>query len=345
MKIEAMLGIQSPVIQAPMAGGTTTPELVSAVTNAGGLGSIGAGYMPPEALAKAIEQTRALTTGPFAVNLFIPESYRVDDEAINRANEQMAPYRRELNIELPAPPVDYARDFDAQLDVIIDARIPVFSFTFGRLTADQMGRLKQADIRVVGTATTIEEALVLEGDGVDAIVAQGADAGGHRGTFLAPVEQSMIGTFSLVPQMADAVSVPVIASGGIMDARGVRAALALGAQGVQMGSAFLVCEESGAKSAHKAALVSRRYPDTALTRAFSGKAARGLRNRYIDDMVSTQDNLPDYPVQNAWTKDIRAAAAAADQADLMSLWAGQAFRLARSESVAELMARLTDGWQ
>lgn len=334
------LGIEHPIIQAPMAGGTTTPELVAAVSNAGALGSIGAGYMPPAAITQAIEQTRALTDQPFAVNLFIPQAFEANAGRIEQANARLDAFRHELAIERPAPPEQYAQSFDAQFEAVVEARVPVFSFTFGRLQSKHIERLQSAGTVVIGTATTVAEARALAADGVDMIVAQGADAGGHRGTFLGDFEQSLIGTMALVPQIVDAVSIPVIASGGIMDGRGLAAAMALGAAGVQMGSAFVTCTESGAKPAHKQALLQSDGRATTVTRVFSGKPARGLTNRFIETMTPLESSLPDYPVHNAWTKDIRAAAGQADRAEYMSLWAGQAAALARATSAAALVDAL-----
>lgn len=334
------LGIDHPVIQAPMAGGTTTPELVAAVSNAGGLGSIGAGYMPAQALTDAIARTRELTDRPFAVNLFIPRPFDVDTDRVAQANARLDTFRRELSIERPEPPTQYEQPFEDQFDAVAAAGVPVFSFTFGQLGAAHIQRLQKAGTTVVGTATTVAEARALAQDGVDVIVAQGAEAGGHRGTFLGPFEQALIGTMALVPQVVDAVDVPVIASGGIMDGRGLAAAIALGAQGVQMGSAFLTCPESGAKPAHKKALLDCGERATVVTRAFSGKPARGLANRFIADMSPLEAALPDYPVQNAWTKDIRTAAGQAGDDAFMSLWAGQAAALSRALPAGELLARL-----
>jgi nitronate monooxygenase len=194
---------------------------------------------------------------------------------------------------------------------------------------------------VMGTATTVAEAVALERAGVDAVVAQGAEAGGHRGTFVGPAETSLIGTMALVPQVVDAVTVPVVASGGIMDGRGIAAALALGASAVQMGTAFLTCEEAGVPPAYKEALLAADETDTALTRAFSGRMARGVRNRFLTEMAD-HDPLP-FPIQNALTRPMRAAAAAAGEADYLSLWAGQGVPMARQQSAADLMARLVRG--
>ncbi|GAB3686368.1 NAD(P)H-dependent flavin oxidoreductase [Salinisphaera aquimarina] len=336
------LGIETPIIQAPMAGGTTTPELVAEVSNAGGLGSLGAGYMAPAALDDAIDDIRSLTERPFAVNLFVPRPPTEDAERVERSNTRLDIFRGELGIERPVPPERYAPSFEAQFEAVVMARVPVFSFTFGALDVTQVERLKDAGSGVIGTATTVAEAVALEKTGVDMIVAQGSDAGGHRGTFLHPFEQALIGTMSLVPQVADAVTVPVIASGGIMDGRGVAAAFMLGASAVQMGSAFLLCQESGANPAHQRALLDEGAVDTTVTRAFSGKPARGIRNRFITDMADLESTLPDYPIQNAWTKDVRAAASKQRQPEFMSLWAGQAARLGRQTTARQLVADIRD---
>ncbi|MES1925315.1 nitronate monooxygenase [Salinisphaera sp. T31B1] len=337
-RIVRLLGMQTPVIQAPMAGGTTTPELVAAVSESGGLGSIGAGYLSPEAITSTIEQTRERTGRGFAVNLFVPGEPAEDAAAVERSNSRLDVFRADLGIERPAPPARYAPVFDDQFEAVVAAHVPVFSFTFGALQPVEVARLKEGGTVVIGTATTVDEAIALAAIDVDMIVAQGAEAGGHRGTFMHPAEQALIGTMALVPQIVDSVSVPVIASGGIMDGRGVAAALMLGAGAVQMGSAFVVCDESGAQPAHREALLAGPAArETVVTRAFSGKAARGIRNRFIDELAPVADQLPDYPIQNAWTKDVRAAAGAQGRAEYMSLWAGQAAALAVKRSAAQIV--------
>lgn len=320
-----------------MAGGVTTPELVAAVSNAGGLGSIGAGYLGPDALRTAIGKTRALTDRPFAVNLFIPAALEADPRQVEHANSLMQPFREALGIECPERIEAFAPSFYEQFDVALAARVPVFSFTFGRLDPSRIRQLRRNGTIVIGTATTVEEAARLESDGVDLVVAQGAEAGGHRGTFLVPFEEGLIGTMTLVTNMAEALSIPVIASGGIMDGRGLAAALERGAQAVQMGSAFLLSEESGAHTAHKRALLAAGEDRTTITRAFSGKPARGLENRFIREMAGHEESLPPYPVQNAWTRDVRKAAQRQNRPAFMSLWAGQSAHLGRSLPAADLL--------
>ena len=275
------LGIEHPIIQAPMAGGVTTPDLVAAVSEAGGLGSIGAAYLSPRAMREAVRRTRELTDRPFAVNLFVSQPFEEAPGRVARANDLMDSYRDELGIERPERIEEYSPAFEEQFEVVLEEEVSVFSFTFGALERGLVGRLKDGGAIVVGTATTVEEAKKLQADGADLVVAQGAEAGGHRGTFLGGFEEAMVGTMALVPQVVDALTVPVIAAGGIMDGRGLAAALTLGAEAVQMGTAFLVCEESGAHPTYKEAVLGSTEERTLVTRAFSGGPARGIENRFL----------------------------------------------------------------
>ncbi len=336
------LGIEHPIIQAGMAGGVTTPELVAAVSNAGALGTLGAGYMTIEQMNEHLTAIKNLTSGHFGVNLFVPEDTHVTNEELNKANDLLEPFRKELGI---APPsnikVSDHRLFEQQIDLLLEHKVSVCSFTFGIPTEEIIHRLKRAGIIVIGTATTVEEALINEKAGMDAIVVQGSEAGGHRGAFNDSSETPMIGTMSLIPQVVDQVKIPVIAAGGIGDRRGVLAALILGAQAVQMGTAFVTCVESGAHPLHKEAILKSRGNDTVLTSVFSGKSARGIKNEFIEKMESHIDCIPDYPIQNALTSPIRKEAAKQGRSEWMSLWAGQSCQLSRVETVKELMARIS----
>jgi nitronate monooxygenase len=337
-RLTRLFGIRHPLVQAGMAGGATTAALVAAVSGAGGLGTLGAGYLQPQAMRDAIQEVKSLTGEPFAVNLFVSETFE-EPESRESANEVLAPYRRELGIDDPGSFYSYAPDFGEQLAVVIEERVPVFSFTFGIPSDRQLAALRESEIFTCGTATTVREAVELERRGVDSVCAQGYEAGGHRGTFIGDALEAMIGTLALVPQVSDAVDIPVLAAGGIMDGRGLAAAVALGADGAQMGTAFLPCPESGAHPAYKEALLAATEEDTTVTRAFSGKPARGLRNRFTEEMSSYEAGLPDYPVQNAYTRDLRAAAARQDDTGLMSLWAGQGARLGGAAPAAEVVER------
>jgi nitronate monooxygenase len=324
-----------------MAGGPSTPQLVAAVSNEGGLGMLGAGYLSPDAIRNSIRDIRALTHHPFGVNLFIPEPPADPDavtRALARAREILAPLAAELNVTLPddLPLVD----FDAQCAVLVEERVSVVSVTFGVLSARWIAAFQFIGTVVMGTATTVAEAKALEDGGVDFVVAQGAEAGAHRATWLASVERSLIGTMALVPQMVDALTVPVIASGGIMDGRGVAASFMLGATGAQLGTAFLATPESGAPAPHKAAVLRATDDSTGVSRIYSGRAARGVLNRLARELEPHASELPPNPLQNALTRDLRAASARAGNPELMSLWAGQGSRLATDLPAAEVFRRI-----
>jgi nitronate monooxygenase len=334
------LQLAHPIIQAPMAGGATTAELVAAVCEAGALGFIGAAYLTPTQIGELAGQIRARTTRPFGINLFAPLPAPAAPEDIQPTLDRLAPFHAELGLDPPALPANASESFDAQLAAALESGATVFSFTFGVLRPDVIATITARNMFVIGTATTVEEARALQAAGVDAIAAQGSEAGAHRGTFAAAFDASMIGTIALVPQVVDAVDVPVIASGGIMDGRGIAAALALGASAVQMGTAFLTCDEAGIPEAYKAAILAAREHETRVTRAFSGRPARGIANRVMDEVDAAPDTILPYPLQNALTRPMRGAAASRGRAEYLSLWAGQGVRLARRQSAAELIARL-----
>lgn len=327
-----------PVVLAPMGGGPSTPELCAAVSNAGGLGSLAAAYSSPEKITQDIARVRELTLRPFAVNLFSPaamEPLRGDVQAVSKF---LAPYHQRLGLQEPQLPQSASENFDAQIEAICAAKPPLVSFTFGLLPAVVIDHLRAQSTFIVGTATTVEEARQLERAGVDAVVAQGSEAGAHRGTFAVPAEEALIGTVALVPQVADAVRIPVIASGGMMDGRGIVAALALGASAVQMGTAFLAAKEAGTSPGYREALLKARQDQTTVTRAFSGRMARGIRNEFIEKWNAAGLTHLSYPWQNAFTQAMRRAASTARQAGLLSLWAGQGVGLIREGTAAELIA-------
>ena len=334
------LSLDSPVIQAPMAGGGDTPAMVAAVGEAGGIGFVGGAYLSPEALASATAEIRARTDRPFGVNLFAPVP--PPDLATDAADTvaRMAPFFAELGLPAPVPPSLPPDGLAAQVEVALDSGASAFSYTFGLMPDEVVAAARARGMTILGTASTVEEARALEASGVDAIVAQGSEAGGHRATFLGEAETSAVGTMALVPQVVDAVSVPVVASGGIMDGRGIAAALALGAQAVQMGTAFLTTEEAGIPPVYKVALAAAREDETRLTRAFSGRAARGIVNRFMREVDAAGDILP-FPLQNALTRPMRTAAAQQGKPEYLSLWAGQGMTMARPGGAGDLVARLT----
>jgi nitronate monooxygenase len=336
------LGMRHPIIQAPLAGGGDTPELVAAVAEAGAFGFIGAAYLTPAQIVESSRAVKARSGHAFGINLFAPLPAPVTATGAERALERLRPYYAELGLPEPEAPAPTPGLFDAQLAAALASGAAAFSFTFGVLPDAAIRAIKARGMLLIGTATTVEEAIALERAGVDAIVAQGAEAGGHRGTFLGSFEASMVGTIALVPQIVDVVGVPVVASGGIMDGRGIAAALALGASGVQMGTAFLTSDEAGVPEAYKRAITEAREDETRLTRAFSGRPARGIVNRFLAEMETTgaQDHILPFPYQNALTRPLRTAAAQRGRAEYLSLWAGQGPRLARRGSAAALVARL-----
>jgi nitronate monooxygenase len=301
------LGLRLPIVQAPMAGGCSTPRLAAAVSEAGGLGSVAGAMLQPEQLRAAIREVRALTKAPFAVNLFAPQP--------PPSQERVAQWARLTGVPVPEPPP--AVRFEDQLAVVTAEDVPVFSFTFG------VAPLVGVNTTMIGTATTVAEAVELERAGVDAVVAQGYEAGGHRATFLGPVDRSLMGTLALVPQLVDAVSVPVIASGGIMDGRGIAAAFALGAQGVQLGTAFLCCTEAGTSAAHRRALSQ----DTTVTRVLTGRHARAVRTPLVDRLEASGLEPPDYPLPRFLSPEA-------------PMLAGQGGPLARALPATELIATL-----
>ncbi|HUM09834.1 MAG TPA: nitronate monooxygenase [Myxococcaceae bacterium] len=334
--LSSLLRIEHPLIGAPMAGGPSTPALAAAVSQAGGLGFLGCAYSTPEQILEWSREVRARTDRPFGINLFaeVPDGPPVDPGPML---DLLRPIHAELGLPAPEPPVPSSRALDAQIEAVVQSGAAVFSVTFGIPSAAQLERLKRAGMVRMATATTVEEARRSAGAGFEAVVAQGSEAGGHRGTFIGRFERGLVGTMALVPQVVDAVRVPVVAAGGIMDGRGWVAAEALGAGGVQLGTAFLACDECGAVPAYKEAVLAATDDATAVTRAFSGRAARGLVNRFLTEVEERPEAILPYPLQNALTRPMRTAASRAGRAELLSLWAGQAARLARRGPAADIV--------
>lgn len=337
-----LLGIEHPIIQGPMGGGPSTPELVAAVSNAGGLGSLGAAYQTPEQITDTIRRIRTLTSRPFNINLFAG-GWSTDQSCDPGSMlSLLAEVHEKLGLTPPVAPTPVPDPFPAQLEAVLDARPHVFSFTFGVPDRDAMSRLKSRGIVILGTATTVGEARRLEQAGVDAIVAQGAEAGAHRGTFLDSFDSSMVPTLELVRIVTNAVRLPVIATGGLMDGRDIVAALKAGASAAQLGTAFLPCPESGASDVYKRAILAATEDTTVVTRAFSGRPARGLKNAFITSLDDKQGHILGYPLQNALTRSMRTAAAQRGVPDYLSLWAGQGVARARAMPAGDLVARLVE---
>ncbi len=336
------LGIRHPIIQAPMGGGPSTPELVAAVSDAGGLGSLAAAYLTPEAIAVEVGRVRALTDRPFNVNLFAGGYEEGVDVDPGPMLALLAGIHEAFGLPAPVLPSPTSDPFPDQFRAVLDARPAVFSFTFGIPDADSLARLRREGIVVVGTATSLHEARLLADAGVDGVVAQGSEAGGHRGSFATPFEAAMVPTLALVREIATALSVPVIASGGLMDGRDIAAARRAGASAVQLGTAFLACPESGASAAYKGALLDATGDTTVITRAFSGRPARGLRNRFIADLEGQDGIIPPFPTQNDLTRPLHAAAARAGDPGYLSLWAGQGVGRIRPLPAADLIRALVE---
>ena len=344
-RLTSKLGIDYPIIQGPL-GGLSSQRLTAAVSNFGGLGSFGAHGLSLAAIKDVIAEIRSLTSKPFAMNLWVSmedEGARTSDE--NAFDRSLAPLENHL-AALGAPRPKYKQHsltrFEDQARVLLDAKVPVFSFVFGIPPKEVLDECRTNRIVTIGTATTPDEAAALQEAGVDAIVASGFEAGGHRGSFLRAAGDSLMGTLSLVPQVVDVVDVPVIAAGGIGDARGVVAALALGAHAIQIGTAFLACEESGASRLHREALRGREAGYTALTKGFTGRLARGIHNRLLEELNRKETEILPYPLQRGLVRNLSIAAEAAGRADLLPLWAGQSANLSACTDASAFLHSLVE---
>jgi len=344
MTLQELLGTRLPIIQAPMAG-VQGSALAVAVSNAGGLGSLPCAMLAPDAMRKELAAIRAQTTAPFNVNFFchVPPEPSAAREARWRA--ALAPYYAEFGIDpasIPAGPGRLPFSHEAA-DVLAEFRPPVVSFHFGLPAADLLARVRGWGARILSSATTVDEARWLEAHGVDAIIAQGLEAGGHRGMFLSEDLNTQVGTFALLPQIVRAVKVPVIAAGGIADARGVTAALALGAAGVQIGTAYLLCPEATTTTLHRAALKSDAARVTALTNLFTGRPSRGIVNRIMRERGPMSPDAPAFPLATTAIAPLRASAEKAGSGDFSPLWSGQNATGCREIPAARLTEELARG--
>src|ERR1700726_512477 len=344
-RLTAKLGIDYPIIQGPLRG-LSSQKLTAAVSNFGGLGSFAAHSLTPGAIKDVIAEIRSLTSKPFAMNLWVSmedEGARTSDEnAFNRSLAPLAVHIAALGAPRPEyKPYSWIR-FEDQARVLLDEKVPVFSFIYGIPPREILEECRAKHIVTIGAATTPEESAALQEAGVDAVVASGFEAGGHRSSFLRAAEDSLTGTFSLVPQIADMVNVPVIAAGGIADARGVIAALALGAEAVQMGTVFLTCEESGASLLHRQALRGKKAGHTALTRGFTGRLARGIHNRLLQELNQVGTAILPYPLQRSLVRNLAIPAEAAGRSDLLPLWAGQSANLSTCTDVSVFLTSFVE---
>jgi len=339
--LAALLGIDIPIIQAPMAG-VQAGALAAAVSQAGGLGSLPCALLTPETMRKELELVRWRTASPLNVNFFCHVAPAPDAAREAAWRKVLAPYYREFGIDPEAIPEGPGRApfSEESADALEPFRPEVVSFHFGLPEAKLLARVKSWGAKILSTATTVEEALWLEAHGVDAVIAQGLEAGGHRGMFLTEDVTTQVGTLALLPQVVAAVKVPVIATGGIADTQGVRAAFALGASAVQVGTAFLLCTEATTSAVHRAALKSEAARHTALTNLFTGRPARSIVNRVLREIGPMNPGVPAFPLATTAITPLRAKAEARGSSDFSPIWSGQNPRGCREVGAAQLLLGL-----
>ncbi|MHA4809963.1 NAD(P)H-dependent flavin oxidoreductase [Flavitalea flava] len=340
-KASEILGIEYPILQGPFGGNLSSVELVAAVSNAGGLGGYGAYTLSPQEIIDVDQRIKVATNKPYNIILWVSDTDAVNgsvsDGQFKLAQQLFKPYFDEMGIPLPEKPAPFTSRFENQVEVILHQRPPVFSFMFGIPSADILGQCRRLGIVTVGAATTLDEAIVLESAGVDLIIASGFEAGGHRPSFLAPAESSTIGTFVLLQLIREKVKTPVIAAGGIANGKGVAAALALGADAAQIGTAFLACDQSNATAIHRQMLFSDAAKYTTLSRAFTGRLGRGLTSRLAKDLTHQENGFLPFPLQTQFMSYLRKAAIEQEKWDMILFWGGQIAPLLKYTKASELM--------
>jgi nitronate monooxygenase len=345
-RASSLLGIEYPILQGPFGGGLSSAELVATVSNAGGLGGYGAYTLSPQEIVEIDKQIKAATNKPYNLNLWVSDTDapggRISDEQYGQAKQAFGRYFDELAIPFPQMPAPFQSRFHNQLQVVLDIRPKVFSFMFGTLPTGVVEQCRRLGIKTIGAATTPDEAIVLENSGVDMIIASGFEAGGHRPSFLGSAEASATGTFVLLQLIRDKVKIPVIAAGGIANGRGVAAALTLGADAVQVGTAFLACDESNALLIHKQALFSSQAKYTKLTRAFTGRLGRGITNRIAIELTGKEVSILPFPLQTALMSSLRKAALDQQKLDMIFFWSGQVAPLLTHRRAHALMRSLIE---
>lgn len=341
--LQQLFGIQLPIVQAPMAG-VQGSALALAVSNAGGLGSLPCATISLDAIRSELEVMRAQTTRPFNVNFFTHQPPQENAAELQKWQETLTPYYQELGLDPAAQPAGAQRQpFNHEMAKLIQEFKPaVVSFHFGLPAPELVDMVRAAGAKIMASATTVPEALWLQERGVDAIIAQGQEAGGHRGMFLSTDTRTQLGTFALVPQVVKAVKVPVIAAGGIADAQGVRAVMALGAAGAQVGTSYLLCPETNTSTVHRAALKSPAAHITAMTNVFTGRPARGIVNRIVREQGILSPHAPAFPLAANAMAPLRAAAEKQGSGDFSPLWAGQNVSGCREIPAAELTRQLAN---
>lgn len=340
--VTRMLGISAPIVLGPFGANISSEDLVALVSEAGGLGIFGANALSPARIVDVAARLRTRTAKPFGLNLWIPTPGQPLAEPVGfeQAMARLQPFYDELGLETPSPPARFSEDYHEQIEAVLEARPAVFSFVFGAPAPGLLAECRRRDIVTIGTATSVPEAEYLEAAGVDAIVVTGFEAGGHRASFLEAPENSLHGLVALLPRAADRVTKPLVAAGGIADGRGVAAALTLGASAVQIGTAFLACDESSIDAAYHAALFGPKGETTCLTRAFSGRLARAIPNRFTSAMADDAADIAPYPVQSWLTSKLRNAARQRGSSEMQNWWAGQAAPLVKHVRAAELFRAL-----
>lgn len=345
-KATEILGITYPILQGPFGGNLSSVALVSTVSNAGGLGGYGAYTLSPQEILTVIRDIKATTSKPYNINLWVSDTDAIDGtvskEQYTRTQELFKPYFDELSIELPQQPEPFQSRFENQLEVILDQKPPVFSFMFGIPSADVLEKSKRSGIVTVGAATTLDEAIALENAGVDMIIASGFEAGGHRPSFLNTAENSVTGTFVLLQLIKEKVKTPVIAAGGIANGKGIAAALALGADAAQIGTAFLATAESNATDIHRKMLFSEAAKYTTLSRAYTGRLGRGITSRLAADLLHQEKDFLPFPLQTQFIAHLRKAAIEQKKWDMILFWGGQIAPVLKHTSAASLMSSLIE---
>ncbi len=340
-RLQEILGLKFPLIVAPMAGGPSSPDLVCAASESGALGSIGAAYSSPSEIHGFVNNLSLKTQKPFAINLFVPhESPNLSPDQIRDAIAATQIFREELSLPQPVLTPPFEEDFDAQFETVLSLKPRVLSFVFGTLKEQYIGAAHDQGLILIGTATTPEEALELKDSGVDAIVLQGVEAGGHRGIFNPNAPDPGIPLSALLRETKKKVKVPLIAAGGIMTSHDIHVALQLGADAVQMGTAFMATKEAGTPAPFREKLLDSPQRQTKLTRAFSGRLARGIPNRFMRELDSHPHAILPFPAQNIFTRDIRSASQRAGWPDHLSLWCGTGAGDLWTGSARDLIAQL-----
>jgi nitronate monooxygenase len=345
-KASEILGIEYPILQGPFGGNLSSVALVSAVSNAGGLGGYGAYTLSPQQIIDIDQQIKAATNKPYNINLWVSDTDAlegvVSDEQFKIAQQLFKPYFDALGIALPGKPAPFKSRFENQVEVILHQKPAIFSFVFGIPSADILEQCRRLGIVTAGAATTLDEAIALESAGVDLIVASGFEAGGHRPSFLQSAESSTTGTFVLLQLIKEKVKTPVVAAGGIANGKGVAAALALGADGVQIGTAFLATNESNATATHRQMLFSDEAKNTTLSRAFTGRLGRGITSRIAKDLVNKENGFLPFPLQAQFMSPLRTAAIEQEKWDMILFWGGQIAPILKHTKASELMRSVVE---